>query len=80
MSEKQRFFYTKDGFLRFFQVFFFFISIVYARHSRGEHRSVIGASASEPHSQELNSKSVTRDIYIYIYLFIDTICLMRIVQ
>ena len=31
--------------------------------------SLVGASTSEPHSQELNSKSVTRDIYIYIYMY-----------
>ena len=30
---------------------------------------IIGASTSEPHSQELNSKSVTRDIYRYIYIY-----------
>ena len=31
---------------------------------------LVGASTSEPHSQELNSKSVTRDIYRYIYISI----------
>ena len=33
----------------------------------------IGASTSEPHSQELNSKSVTRDIYIYRYIYISIV-------